>query len=96
MMDRYQLINSIIVQVDAMADLRGAEKCRVIIDILGKLAALKEGLAKEDEAHKNTLASLRKQHAAEMAAVRGENTETIGGQTLEISADGQVRQIEET
>lgn len=46
--DKYQLIDSIIVQVDALADMRGAEKCRTIIDIIQKLAAMKKGL-KDDE-----------------------------------------------
>ena len=48
-MDKYQLIDSIIVQVDALTDMRGVEKCRTIIDIVGKLAALKSGLKNEEQ-----------------------------------------------
>ena len=48
-MDKYQLIDSMIIQVDSLADARGAEKCRTILDLLGKLAALKSGLRKEEE-----------------------------------------------
>ena len=48
-MDKYQLIDSMIIQVDALADMRGAEKCRTILDLLGKLAALKSGLMKDEE-----------------------------------------------
>ena len=49
MKDRYQLIDSIVIQVDALADLRGAEKCRTILEIISKLAALKQGLIDEEK-----------------------------------------------
>ena len=48
-MDKYQLIDSIIVQVDALTDMRGVAKCRTIIDIIDKLAALKSGLQNEEK-----------------------------------------------
>ena len=48
-MDKYQLIDSMIIQVDTLADMRGEEKCRTILDLLGKLAALKSGLMKDEE-----------------------------------------------
>ena len=38
-----------IVEVDALADARGAEKCKTILDLLGKLAALKSGLMNEEK-----------------------------------------------
>ena len=48
-MDKYQLIDSIIVQIDALTDMRGVEKCRMILDIIGKLSALKVGLMNEEK-----------------------------------------------
>ena len=52
MMDKFQLINSIIAQVDALVDMRGAEKCRVILDIMGKLAVLRKEFENEQESRK--------------------------------------------
>ena len=48
MIDKYEMIDQIIINVDALLDARGAEKCRLALDILQRLAALKQGLAKED------------------------------------------------
>lgn len=59
MFDKYQLIDSIIVQVDALTDMRGVEKCRVIIDIIGKLAALKKGLQDDDVRTKEKIDELK-------------------------------------
>ena len=59
MVDKFQLIDSIIVQVDALTDMRGVEKCRVIIDIIGKLAALKKGLQDDDVRTKEKMDELK-------------------------------------
>ena len=48
-MDKYQLIDSVIVDLNTLADARGVEKCRLLLDILQRLAALKNGLKREDE-----------------------------------------------
>lgn len=47
-MTKYELIDSITVEVDALVDMRGIEKCRTAVDIIGKLNALKNGLAKDE------------------------------------------------
>lgn len=41
-MDKLELINNLIVQVDALADARGALKCKLIVDTINQLNALKE------------------------------------------------------
>ena len=51
MMDKFGMIDQIIVQVNALLDARGVEKCRLGLDIVQRLAALREGLRKEDSAH---------------------------------------------
>ena len=57
-MDKYQLIDSAIVQVDALVDMRGATKCRTVLDVIAKLTALKKGLAEDDEAQKKLIEEL--------------------------------------
>lgn len=71
MFDKFQLIDSLIVQVDALTDMRGVEKCRVIIDIIGKLAALKKGLQDDDARTKEKIDELK-------AALGDEETIKIG------------------
>ena len=57
-MAKYQLIDSAIVQVDALVDMRGATKCRTVLDVIAKLTALKKGLAEDDEAQKKLIEEL--------------------------------------
>ena len=52
MIDKYEMIDQIIVNVDALLDARGAEKCRLALDILQRLAALKKGLMDEEIARR--------------------------------------------
>ena len=51
-MDKYELIKSVILQLDELVDARGAKKCTLIIDMIQKLDALAKGLGDEDKAHK--------------------------------------------
>lgn len=60
-MDKFQLIDSIIVQVDALVDARGAEKCRTVLDVIGKLAVLKTGLKADDDEHAAAVAVIREE-----------------------------------
>ena len=52
MIDKYEMIDQIIVNVDALIDARGAEKCRLGLDILQRLTALKKGLMDEEKARR--------------------------------------------
>ena len=50
MFDKYQLIDQIILKVDALADARGAQKCSLIIEVVQMLGTLRKGLKNEEEA----------------------------------------------
>lgn len=81
-MDKYELIKGLIVQVDALVDARGAQKCTLVVEIIQKLDALAKGLGEEDRARANEKALLEKQLKAltEPAPLKpGE--QRIGGQT---------------
>lgn len=60
-MNKYELIDSITVSVDALLDMRGTEKCRMALDIIGRLAALKKGLEGDDKERDAREAALREQ-----------------------------------
>lgn len=83
MMDKYQLIDSIAVEIDALIEMRGVEKCRTALDVIGKLNALRGGLAEEDKQHEATVAQL-KGKISELLPYDDEDTETIGGRTYKI------------
>jgi len=48
-MDKINLIDSMIVQVNDLADLKGIDKCSCIIDLVRKLALLKQAIAEENK-----------------------------------------------
>lgn len=50
-MDKYDVISSIITEVDRLVDARGVEKCGIIIGVIQKLQTLAKGLGDEDKAH---------------------------------------------
>lgn len=82
-MDKYQLIDGVIGQIDALVDMRGAEKCRTALDIIGKLVALKKGLADDDAANERRIETLERQIQAATPA-EDEDTEAIDGRTYRI------------
>lgn len=89
MHDKFEMLDGIIVAADKLSDARGVEKCKLIIEIIQRAAALEEGLKKDDETHKAEIASLESEvsrltHPAEAKA--GE--QTIGGQVLHIDLEG--------
>ena len=85
-MDKYELIDSIIAQIDALDGVYGVERCRLIIDMVSKLNALKGGLRSEEAA------LMRRIETAESEVRRlstppppGPGEEVIGGQTIDIT-----------
>lgn len=88
-MDKYQLIDSVIEQIDALVDMRGVEKCRTALDTVGKLVALKKGMAEDDAANERRIEALERQIQAATPA-EDEDTETIDGRIYRIgeTADG--------
>jgi hypothetical protein len=49
MIDKFQMIDELIVEVNNLLDARGVEKCRLGLDIVQRLAALKNGLLEDDK-----------------------------------------------
>lgn len=52
-MTKYERIDDILVKLDALVDMRGVEKCRMVIELVSELAELKGQLAREDDATKD-------------------------------------------
>ncbi len=52
-MTKYELIDEMVVKLDALVDMRGVEKCRMVIELVSELAELKGQLAREDDATKD-------------------------------------------
>ena len=88
MFDKYQLIDSIIVQIDALTDARGVEKCKIILDAIGKLSALKKGLQDDDTVNKQKIDTLREELRRVTQPDGGDDTETIDGKTYKIGVPG--------
>lgn len=90
-MDKYQLIDGIIGQIDALVDMRGVEKCRTALDIIGKMVALKKGLADDDAANERRIEALERQIQA-AAPAEDEDAETIDGRTYRIGETADSRE----
>lgn len=60
-MDKYQMIDEIVVFLDRLADTRGIERCALLIDLIKRLDALKKGLKDEDDAHNARIELLKAQ-----------------------------------
>lgn len=88
MFDKYQLIDSVIVQIDALTDVRGVEKCKIILDAIGKLSALKKGMQDDDTANQQKLDTLRDELRRVTAPDADGDTETIDGKTYNIGVPG--------
>ncbi len=88
MLDKYQLIDSVIVEIDNLTDARGVEKCKIILDAIGKLTALKKGLENDDTANQQKLDMLREELRRVTQPDGGEDTETIDGKTYTIGVPG--------
>ncbi len=86
-MDNVQLIDTIIVQVDAMLDMRGVEKCRCAMDTIGKLTELKKAIQTDDAEQQRKLDTLREE-LRRVTQPDGDDTETIDGKTYKIGVPG--------
>ena len=65
MKDKFQLIDSIIEEVDALMEAHGIQKAVMGVEIVQKLKALQDGLKAEEQAHKDEMNALRAQCGAE-------------------------------
>ena len=50
-MNKFQLIDTIITKVDALADARGVSRCVMVVDIVQQLNALRDLLREEGSRH---------------------------------------------
>lgn len=83
-----EFIDGITIQVDAMVDMRGIEKCRTGLEIVGKLAALKTGIAEEQRAAEEKIRELEARLRALQPEDDDSDTETIDGVKYRIGAKG--------
>ena len=64
MVNKYELIDSIITEVDELMEARGIRKAAMGVEIVQKLKALQDGLKAEEQSHKDELSALRAQCGA--------------------------------
>lgn len=70
-MDKYQLLDEMIVMMDRLADARGVERCSLIVELVSRASALKRGMQKDDEESAGAIEALKTQ----LARARCEKTE---------------------
>lgn len=87
-MDKIQLLDNIIVNIDAMLDMRGVEKCRCAMDTIGKLTELKKAIRDGDEEHQRKLDTLREELRRVTQPDGDGDTEIIDGKTYKIGVPG--------
>ena len=83
MKDKYELIDSIVAQLNDLADARGLSRCVIIIEIAQKLHTLAEGLQNDDNSH------AEKVHLLEKQLARPVDGKSIGGERYEIGFGGE-------
>lgn len=95
MMDKFELIDDLIVGLDALADARGVARCTGFVKAIQQLNALKDGLRKEDDAHEAEKDLLRQQlAAAQMPPTPDGDGERIGGERYVLDVErGEVEAI---
>lgn len=81
-MDKYGLIDSLIMLIDKAADAHGIERCSALVEVIKRLGALKDGLKDEDSAHNKRIDLLKAQIKNLTNPEAGE--ETIGGETYTV------------
>lgn len=85
-MNKYDFIDQLILIVDKLADAKGISRCQMLIDIIKRLQALKEGLEKEDKAHEEEKELLKSQLPKPKEPQDGEVAD--GGEVYEIDFAG--------
>ena len=60
-MDKYQMLDAIIVQLDRLADSRGVERCALLVDLVSRINSLKKGLQDEEDSYIKKIESLKAQ-----------------------------------
>lgn len=79
MFDKYEMIESMIRRLDALADARGLNRCVMQIELAQQLRALSEGLKKDDAATAEKVELLEKQLKAATAPEAKDGETVVGG-----------------
>lgn len=89
-MNKYELIDSLIVQLDALEDARGVTKCRMILEMVNKLSTLKTGLKSEEDAV-NARIEIAENEVRRLTTPKAaqDGEEIVGGQVYKIQLGGE-------
>lgn len=60
-MNKYQMLDAIIVLLDRLADARGTERCALLVEITKRAEALKQGIKEEESATTARIQALQRQ-----------------------------------
>lgn len=91
-MDKYQMIDTMIVEADKLIDARGVDKCKGFLNLIQMLSALRGGLADEDKAHNEQVKLLETQLKKLTTPPELKPGETrVGGEVYHIGGDGHVQ-----
>ena len=60
-MDKYQMLDGIIVLLDQLADAKGVARCALMVELVKRADALKKGLHAEEDAHNKRIDMLKAQ-----------------------------------
>jgi hypothetical protein len=83
-MDKFELLEQIILSLNRIADATGVERCALLVNAVKMAGALKDNLAESDKAVKAREALLLQQIEAQGFGEPGPGDEVLGGQTYEI------------
>lgn len=79
-----ELIGTLIRDAGALADMHGAARCAMILDIVDRLNALRDGLRNEHRRHKEEIELLSGQITKLTTPHPGEGELVVGGQVYKI------------
>jgi len=91
-MDKFEMIDTMIVEADKLIDARGVDKCKGFLNLIQMLSTLRKGLADEDKAHDERVQLLETQLKKLTTPPELKPGETrVGGEVYHIGGDGIVQ-----
>lgn len=82
-MNKFELLDQIILNMNRLADATGVERCALLVQVVQMLGALKDNLTESDKAAQDREALLTEQLAALTAPTEAETSaERLGGNTI--------------
>lgn len=90
-MDKFEMIDTMIVEADKLIDARGVDKCKGFLNLIQMLSVLKKGLTDEDKGNEERVELLEKQIKNLTTPPELKPGETrVGGEVYRIGGDGSV------